>query len=297
MRNTDTFSGYHPTVNFIYFALVLFFGMIFMHPACLAVAVFGSAAYAVRLKGRKAAGFGLKFILPVVLLAVVINPAFNHAGETVLLYLSNGNPITKESIAYGFAAGAMLALVLMWFYCSTEVLSSDKFVYIFGRVSPALALILSMTLRFVPKFKKQLDLVRQARRSVGCDTANGSVIQRTKNAISVLSGMVTWSLENAIDTADSMKSRGYGLKHRSSFSIYRFDKRDRRMLVWLLLCGEVIFAAVFTGGLSWRYFPNIRGSMSPMTFCALAAYLALCLTPTVIELREERRWKSLISKA
>lgn len=65
MANTDTFSGYHPTVNFIYFALVLFFGMIFMHPACLAIALFGAAAYAVRLKGRKAAGFGVKFILPV----------------------------------------------------------------------------------------------------------------------------------------------------------------------------------------------------------------------------------------
>ena len=112
MANTDTFSGYHPTVNFIYFALVLFFGMIFMHPACLAIALFGAAAYAVRLKGRKAAGFGVKFILPVVLLAVVINPVFNHAGETVLAYLSNGNPITKESIAYGFAAGAMLYVVV-----------------------------------------------------------------------------------------------------------------------------------------------------------------------------------------
>lgn len=296
MANTDTFSGYHPTVNFIYFALVLFFGMIFMHPACLAIALFGAAAYAVRLTGRKAVSFGVKFILPVVLLAVVINPAFNHAGETVLLYLSNGNPITKESIAYGFAAGAMLALVLMWFYCSTEVLSSDKFVYIFGRVSPSLALILSMTLRFVPKFKKQLDLTRQARRSVGCDTANGSVLSRTKNAITVLSGMITWSLENAIDTADSMKSRGYGLKHRSSFSIYRFDRRDRLMLVWLLLCGGIILLAAFTGGLGWRYFPNIRGALSPMTICALAAYLALCLTPTAIDLREERRWKSLISK-
>lgn len=97
MANTDTFSGYHPTVNFIYFALVLFFGMIFMHPACLAIALFGAAAYAVRLKGRKAAGFGVKFILPVVLLAVVINPVFNHAGETVLSYLSNGNPITKRA--------------------------------------------------------------------------------------------------------------------------------------------------------------------------------------------------------
>lgn len=297
MRNTDTFSGYHPTVNFIFFALVLFFGMIFMHPACLVISLFGSIAYAVRLRGRRAVGFGLKFMLPAVLLAVVINPAFNHAGETIIVYLSNGNPITKESIAYGFAAGAMLALVLMWFYCSTEILSSDKFVYIFGRLSPALALILSMTLRFVPKFKTQLDLVKQARRSVGCDTANGSVLKRTKNAVTVLSGMITWSLENAIDTADSMKSRGYGLPHRSSFSIYRFDKRDRLMLVWLTLCGVVILAAAVSGGLSWRYFPNIRGAMSPSTMCALAAYLALCLTPTIIDLREERRWKFLISKA
>ena len=154
-----------------------------------------------------------------------------------------------------------------------------------------------MTLRFVPKFKRQMELTRQARRSVGCDTANGSVLRRTKNAITVLSGMITWSLENAIDTADSMKSRGYGLAHRSSFSIYRFDRRDRLMLAWLLLCGGVILLAAFTGGLSWRYFPNIRGALSPMTIGALAAYLALCLTPTIIDLREEQRWKSLISKA
>ena len=296
MKNTDAFSHYHPIVNFIYFVLVLFFAMIFMHPACLTVSLVCAISYAVSLKGRKAALFSLKFMLPVLLLTVIVNPAFNHAGQTILLYLPNGNPITKESIAYGFAAGAMLAGVLMWFYCVTEVFSSDKFVYLFGRISPALSLILSMTLRFVPRFKVQLDAVRQARRSIGKDGANGSVLKRCREAVTVMSIMITWSLENAIDTADSMKSRGYGTGRRSSFSIYRFGRQDKMLLIWILLCGAVIFAAAVFGGLSWRYFPNIRGSSGALTYCAVAAYFALCITPSAINLREERRWKSMLCK-
>jgi energy-coupling factor transport system permease protein len=46
----------------------------------------------------------------------------------------------------------MLAAVISWFSCYNAVMTSDKFVYLFGRVIPALSLILSMTLRFVPKF-------------------------------------------------------------------------------------------------------------------------------------------------
>ncbi len=42
-----------------------------------------------------------------------------------------------------------------------------------------------------------------------------------------MSILVTWALENAIDTADSMKDRGYVLPGRTAFSIYRFDRRDK----------------------------------------------------------------------
>ena len=49
--------------------------------------------------------------------------------------------------------------------------------------------------------------------------------------------MVTWSLESAIDTADSMRSRGYGEPGRTAFSIYRFDDRDRGLLLCLTPVG------------------------------------------------------------
>ena len=39
MRNKDAFSGYHPTINFLYFALVLLFSMCLMHPVYLAISL------------------------------------------------------------------------------------------------------------------------------------------------------------------------------------------------------------------------------------------------------------------
>lgn len=54
MRNRDTFSGYHPTINFLYFALVLLFSMCLMHPVYLLISLIGALAYDIYLKGRKA---------------------------------------------------------------------------------------------------------------------------------------------------------------------------------------------------------------------------------------------------
>ena len=68
--------------------------------------------------------------------------------------------------------------------------------------------------------------------------------------------MLTWSLENAIETADSMKSRGYGLPGRTAFSIYRFDDRDKMALGWLLYCGFFLCCGAAVGGFSWRYYPT-----------------------------------------
>ena len=81
---------------------------------------------------------------------------------------------------------------------------------------------------------------------MGRDTENGSLLRRTKNAMKVFSIMVTWSLESAIETADSMKSRGYGLPGRTAFSIYRFDDRDRAALLWLVynVLGNVSFIVI-----------------------------------------------------
>lgn len=297
MAHRDSFSSYHPVVNFLYFVLVLAFSMFFMHPVSLTISLICSFSYAASLNGKKAVVDSLRYLLPMALLAVVINAAFNHQGATVLTYLPSGNPLTLESIVYGVAAAAMLVAVIAWFSCYSAVMDSDKFLYLFGRVIPALSLVLSMTLRFVPRFRAQLAVVTQARKCVGRDTSQGSLRQRVKNAVAILSILVTWSLENAIETADSMKSRGYGLKGRTAFSIYRFDGRDKLALLWLCFCGLYVFCGWLTGGLGWQYFPRMEGTPTgAFSISFQLIYLALCLTPIFLNWKEDRKWKLLQSK-
>ena len=294
ISNRDTFSGYHPIISFLYFGLVLVFSMFFMHPVSLVISLACAVAYSIYLNGRKAVRFQLLYMLPIMGMAAIVNPSFNHEGTTLLCYLPTGNPLTLESILYGVAAAMMLASVITWFSCYNAVMTSDKFVYLFGRVIPALSLVLSMTLRFVPKFKAQFQVVSEAQRCVGRDTSTGSVLQRLKNAITILSIMVTWCLENAIETADSMKSRGYGLPGRTAFSIYRFDDRDRTALLWLGFCGFYIFAGWMAGGLYWRYYPTMKGSeLTPFTASFQLVYLALCLTPVIVNNLEDRKWAKI----
>ena len=296
MDHRDTFSGCHPAINFLYFALVLVFTMVFLHPVSLTVSLGAALAYALRLKGGQTIKSGMKLLIPMMLMAALLNPVFNHEGVTILTYLPSGNPLTLESILRGLAGAVMLAAVILWFQCYSAVMTSDKFVYLFGRVIPALSLVLSMILRFIPKFRAQLKVVAQAQRCVGRDVSQGSVAQRVRTGITILSILITWSLENAIETADSMKSRGYGLPGRTAFSIYRFDKRDRAILIWLALLAGYILVGWLTGGLTWQYAPVIQGAMGvlPMTF--QLAYLALCLTPILLNRKEDQGWNATQSE-
>lgn len=295
--NMNEFKTYHPIVNFTYFLFVIGFSMFFMHPVCLGISLICAFTYSILLKGRQALKTNLLYMLPMLLAMALVNPAFNHEGITILTYLPSGNPLTLESIVYGLAAATMIVSVICWFSCYNEVMTSDKFIYLFGKLIPSLSLILSMTLRFVPKFCAQLKVVSNAQRCMGRDVSNGSILKRAKNGLTILSIMTTWSLENAIETADSMKSRGYGHPGRTAFSIYTFDKRDRNTLITILLLAIYIFFGNAWGGMHFAYFPRIQGAMvSAYGLSIFMAYLLLCICPVILELWEVRKWNLLRSK-
>ena len=290
--NIDTFSSYHPLINFLWFGLVLVFSMFFLHPVCLGLSLLCAFAYSIYLTGAKAARRNFFFLLPLLLITALLNPAFNHEGATILAYLPNGNPLTWESVCYGLAAGTMLAAVICWFTCYSLVLTSDKFVYLFGRLIPALSLVLSMTLRFVPKFKAQLRVVNNAQRAMGRDVSSGGVLARAGQGLMVLSIMITWALENAIETADSMRARGYGLPGRSAFSIYRWSRRDSRALAFVLVAGAYIIAGRACAAFTWRYFPTLQGTLTGFfPLSVYLVYLALLALPLLLDVAAARQWQ------
>jgi len=299
--NKDAFSSFHPLVNMLYFIAVIGFSMFFMHPVSLGISMLCAFFYAIYLHGKKTIKVGLIFMLPMMATTAVLNPLFNHQGGTILAYLPNGNPLTLESTMFGIAASVMLVTVIAWFSCFNAVMTSDKFIYLLGRVIPALSLVLSMSLRFVPRFRTQIKIVSDAQKNIGRDITSGNIFKRARHGIRILSIMVTWSLENAIETADSMKSRGYGLPGRTAFSIFRFSKRDGWAIAYLLTCAvAVIFGAVIEV-FRFRYFPTIRhisGDWHDFWTAALfAAHLALCAFPIIVNLKEDLIWWRLRREA
>lgn len=297
MKSKDTFSSFHPVINFLYFIVVLVFSMVFVHPVALLITLVASIWYSVNLTGSKGVKFALTYMLPLYIVATLANIIFNHSGVTILTYLPTGNPLTLESIVYGAAMATMLTAVVIWFSCYSQVMTSDKFIYLFGKIIPALSLIISMTLRFIPKFKAQMDVVVEAQKTLGRDLDEKGFIKKIKRAVTIISIMITWSLENAVETAASMNSRGYGLPGRTAFSIYRFDRRDIIALVWILITTAIICTGWINGAFKVTYIPSITiEEFSSINLLYYLSYFALCITPIGINLFEDIKWKRLESK-
>lgn len=288
MKN-DIFSVYHPFVNFVYFALCIGITMFFMNPVMLCISLISVMIYG--LTSDTGMLKTLKFIVPVVFFTSLLNPLFNHRGATILFYLPNDNPLTLESIIYGCISGIMLAAVLLWFMRLSNVFISDKFVYLFGRIVPSLALLLSMTLRLVPKFERQLREINDAQRSLGNDVTKGNLLDRLKTAFAIFSVLITKSLEDSIDTADSMKSRGYGTRKRTAFSIYKWKSADTLALSYLILLGMIVVTCSVTGNVQWEYFPEIKGNpASPTSVIMYISFSGICITPIYLNVKETLKW-------
>lgn len=65
---------------------------------------------------------------------------------------------------YGISAAVRLGTAVLWFMGWNAVMTSDKFVYLFGRILPSLSLTLSMGLRFVPRLLRRTREVAQAQK-------------------------------------------------------------------------------------------------------------------------------------
>lgn len=288
------FSTFHPSVIFCYFIVTIAFSMFIMHPVFLTISLFFSITYSVMLGGKKALKFNAYFILPMTLFSTLINIIFNHNGKTVIGHLPWGIPITYESLIAGFATSVMIAVVICWFSCYNVIMTNDKFIYLFGKRMPAVSLTLSMIFGFVPRFKAQFKKTVTAQKCIGCDISTGSISQRVKNLTKIMSVMTTWALENSIETADSMRGRGYGLKGKTHFSIYKFQKKDCIALIFIILSFIYILANVLSGNIEYEYYPTVDIQMNlPIVF---GVFLILCAMPVVIEFREILKWKYYQSK-
>lgn len=285
-------AGYHPIVSFSYFVVVIGTSMLYMNPVFQVISLIGALSYLIILDRYKTLKL-IKFILVMTLVIAIINMIFVNRGSTVLFYLRS-NPVTLESLFYGFVSGLMLGSVMVWFSCYNEIMTSDKFLYIFGKITPTIALIVSMTLRLIPKLIEQTKIIANSQKTLGLDYNEGNISLKIKSCMRILSILVTWALEDAVQTADSMKARGYGIKKRTSFQIFEFINRDMVMLVYILISGMFLLAGYINGYGQLIFYPTIQkidtDILSNMLYIT---FFIISILPSIQELRERYKWRYL----
>ena len=99
------------------------------------------------------------------------------------------------------------------------------------------------------------------------------------------------ALESFAESSESMKSRGYSLKGRTAFSIYRFDNRDRSFVVVLFLCLTLITMAVMFNQTNIYYDPEIiMNRVTPVSVIFYAAYAVFLLLPMGLQIAGELKY-------
>lgn len=286
------FADHNPVVVAAYFLCAAGVTMFTMEPVILAISLVG-AVVSLGVTGLLRQWKTHLYTLALFLGMALINPLISHNGVTVL-FVINHNPVTLEAFVYGVAAGGMIVTVMTWFRAFTAVMTSDKLLYIFGSLSPKLALMLSMALRYVPLFGRQIRAVSQSQKALGLYKED-NLIDRMRGGMRIFSVMVTWTLENGIITADSMTACGYGIGRRTRFSIFRWTREDV-----LLLISSLLLTACTLWGLmdhSFTYYPAITAT--PVTARTLAGFIAyglLTWLPAIITGKEALKWRILRSK-
>ena len=293
-RKNTMFMRLHPFVNMAYFLILVFITMFCQHPVLLCITGITCFFYSVYLGGYAQFKQNV-MLLPVMFLLSFVNPIFNHRGEHVLFYIGK-NPITLEAFLYGLVATGMIYDMILLFSIFQKVMSSDKIICVFSKILPVGSLLFTMTLRFVPMYKEQLSKMKAAQRGIGF-VEGKKRIQKIQNGVELVSGLLTWALENALETAQSMKARGFGLTGRTYYG-----RLDMTRLDWQLMCIMgvdmlVVFLALTQGVFTISYYPTVEWhGFDKLSVLSYTVFFVLSALPIIIDGKEEVTWNYLKQK-
>jgi len=258
----------HPLPVFVYLALSIIYTMFTKERAVLAISLgagFITQAFFVRIRIKP-----LLWNLSFFLLIVLFNPLFNQNGTP--LFQIGTLKITEEALLAGLDIALMVLAVVHWFNIFNVLLGADKFIQLFGKVSPNSVLLVSMGLKYVPEFARRSERIGQAQKALGI--YEEGFFGRIRNRIKTFVALLSWSLENAVDTALAMKARGFGSRKRTSYGPYRVRKSD------------ILFLALVSGSFLFLISPHLKILCASLFFCG----------GIILEIKEAVKWRCLLSK-
>lgn len=313
MNATSAWNLYHGALPLVYLAAVLVITMVSQQPVLVAMSFAASVAYNFVLSGARSMLLMLAWELPMLLLIACANPLFSASGSTELFRIGP-RALYAESLLYGFTTGGMLTAVMTWFSCGNRMLSSDQALLVGAKVFPTVSLMLSMVLRLVPQFLRRGHAIADAQKA--CTSGNlftGKPLQgsgdekthaetrferfidkdgkhsRLGGAARQVSVLMSWSMEDSLQTADAMRARAWGCgARRTSYSTRRFAAQDALLALLVAVLSATSLACAVSLSASFAFYPVVSGWGSTLGYAPFALLLAV---PFVLELKEWLHWR------
>lgn len=285
------FRGYHPYVAFAYYVCVGILLMIYNHPLFLITAI----ALLIFVNISHDRGQALKkWALPLIIMGTIfalLNPLLVSRGTHILFYLGN-RQITLEAIVFGVVMAFMLVAILILFVSFNIILNGNKFLFVFSKILPRSAFLIMLTIRFVPLLKGRFEEISSVQRMRGMTMMTGTIRERARNGMNMIQTLLTWSLEEAIQTADSMTARGYGSDKKSSYESYKMEKRD---WIWLAILVLLFIGSVLGSLLGYGQiliYPELGTLQFYMIdYVLYFSMIVIVSFPLVVEGIEYAQWK------
>lgn len=264
------FDSYHPVINFLYFTTVIICTGCFSHPVLVGISFLCSFLYSVKLGGIRLLYINMLFLMSAPFL-VLYYISYHHFGVTVLAVNLIGNNITLEATVAGIIIALKSVAICMWCFCIFKLITTDKIIYLFAAISPKLSIFLVIILRALPRIKSRAAKIYIAREGVGKGVTQGNMKERIMHLVSIISILVTWISEDFYESYKSMKSRGFSLKGRTAYSIYRFENRDRFIVIIFVFCITIIALGTLFNQTTIYFNPVIW--INPITYISLIFYV------------------------
>lgn len=278
----------HPASVFVYIISLLVLNMLFFDPAFIALSLLLAVLQGVVFTSAKKTLKGLLWGLPAIAIVAAVNGIVSRGGETVLVYLF-GSPVSAESVFYGLCSGVMLIAIIIYFTVYNRLLPPEKFLYLFSGILPSFSMVVTMTQRFIPALIKRFGEIRAARRNFK-QTENGKRTKKYQPLFREISALLSWSMEEGLETADSMKAKGYGCTKRSSYEIYDFTAKDIVLIAITVILTAAAITFYYLDG-KIEFYPEIVYRVSFLKYISLAAVFILGLILPIGEAVNCLRWK------
>lgn len=284
------FTRFHPLVSFLFYAGAVTLSILLLHPVFLLFSLV--IVLLINLIHDRLAGLRRwkYFLIITFLLMTSLNPLFNQRGRH-LLFAIGEHRITLEAVLYGSMNALSIITIIALFISYNVIMTPNKLLFLFAKILPQFAVLLMLTLRFIPLMRRRLEEIAIIQKSKGISVRSGNWRTRVKTAMQFVQALLTFSLEEAIQTADSMKARGYGTRTRSSYEYFRFHGPDAMAVLYLTGLFMVMIYGRMLGYGYLTVYPILEPWMfSGMDPAVFGCYVMFISFPIIVEAGERFRW-------